>query len=255
MAGASKGVALTTTAAITSLPLGTRYVHLSPRNFASSAVVARFAFNPWLTCLLTSTGTTYLTDVSREAQDGDTTIIDFSSFPTLANGGALYIGSPRPFRGVAVDIGAATQSTVATLLVEYLNASDTWVDLSITDGSASGGAPFAVDGLVTWTVPATTAWTKRSLGNKLGVTTTSKEYGDKLYWTRWTTSAAFDSTTSVLQLRALNRSTAYAELQSGEWFEQLVSVGYGGVGNVEAVTDTGTANLIINVATMGEDFV
>ena len=254
LAGASKGVALTTTAALTSIPLGTRYIRLAPRNF-STAVVARFAINPWLTCIMTTNGIADLRDISSEAQDGDTAIIDFSSFPTLANGGALYIGSHRPFRGVAVDIGTATQSTAAVLTGTYLSAIDTWVDLSITDATASGGATFAVDGNVTWTVPTIgTGWARRSLGSKLGLASTAAIYTDKLYWTRLVTDAAFDSTTSVLQLRALNRSTAYAELAPGEWFDELVTVGYGGVANVEALTDAGTANLLINVATMGDDF-
>lgn len=252
LAGASKGVALTTTLALTSLPFGTKYVRLSPRNF-STAVVARFLFNPWLTVLKADTGAASILDISNEAQDGDTTIINFSDFDTVANGDALYIGSHRPFRGVAVDIGTATQSTATTLAVEYLNLNGLWVSITPTDGTASGGATFAVDGNVTWTIPA--AWKRMQLGPVIGSTSAHAFYTDKLYWTRWSTNTAFDSTVDVLQFRALNRVTTYAELAPGEWFDQLVTVGYGGDASVEALTDAGTANLVINCATMGEEFV
>ena len=50
LAGAANGVALSTTAAITSLIPGTQWVGLTPRNF-STAVVARFSINPYLTVL------------------------------------------------------------------------------------------------------------------------------------------------------------------------------------------------------------
>ena len=52
IAGASKGVALTTTAAFTAFPPGTNYLTLMSRN-AASAVVVRYALNPDLLVLKT----------------------------------------------------------------------------------------------------------------------------------------------------------------------------------------------------------
>jgi hypothetical protein len=64
-------------------------------------------------------------------------------------------------------------------------------------------------------------------------------------------SAALDSSTTANSLRALNRSTAYMEIVSGRAIEQAVTVGPGGISCVEALTDAGTANLIINCASVG----
>ena len=96
---ASGGTALTDTLGLISLPIGSDWLSITPRNFVGAAV-ARFAVNPWLTIiktadLLVSEGT----DLSVEAQDGDTTAMSFASMDTLANGDALYVGSWLPFRG------------------------------------------------------------------------------------------------------------------------------------------------------------
>lgn len=219
-------------------------------------MVARFALNPWLTVLRTGAGADALEDVSNEAQDGNTTIIDFSSFDTIANGDALYIGSHLPFRGVAVDIGTAAQGTATTLAVEYLSGAGKWATLTPTDGTASGGATFAVDGSVTWTVPSTaTLWKPYALRDVIGAAGHEFYLVDPMYWTRWSTNTAFDTSVDVLQFRALNRSTAYAELVSGESIEELVTVGTGGVSCVEALTDAGTANLLIRCAAMEGRFI
>ncbi len=63
-----------------------------------------------------------------------------------------------------------------------------------------------------------------------------------LYWTRWEFSAALDSTVDLVQLRALNRSTDYPGLIEGEAFDQLVGNDFA---CVEALTDAGTANLVM----------
>lgn len=253
---ALQAAAITTTnlGAIISLPIGADWISVTPRNFAGG-VVAKFAINPWLTIvktdnLLLSEGT----DISSEAQDGDTTAIAFGAFDTLANGDALYIGSWIPFRGVQVDVGTVN-AVATTLTVEYWNGGS-WVTTSATD-STDTGATFAVDANVTWTVP--TAWTKSTLKNNGAVTATSTSgwvsqspYTANLYWTRWTTSAAHTDPSTILQFRALNRSTAYAELVSGQTFAESfpAPVGAGNsFASVEAICDAGTANLIVNAAT------
>ena len=160
----------------------------------------------------------------------------------------MYVGAALPFRGAAVDITNTNTVGASTLTVKYWNGS-VWADISATDGTASGGDTFGVDGSVTWTVPAATLWIPNSL-RAIGDTTLATSWsGAKLYWTRWETSAVFDTTVSVAQLRALNRSTAYAELLEGQSYEQAIqSEGPGGFACVEALTDAGTANLIVNAA-------
>ena len=255
-AGASAGVALTTTAALTSLPPGTQYIGLTPRNFAT-AVVARVAINPTLVVLISTDGLTNdAFNASFLLQDGDnTTTLGMNSFPALASGGIILVGSTIPFRGVAVDV-QNTNSTAATLTVDYPISDDTWASISATDGTASGGAPFAQDGNVTWTIP--TAWAAASL-NRLYASKARKSsdvYNHKLYWTRWSVDAAFDASVSVNQMRPLARSTAYFELVPGELYEQLIpTTGYQGFSTVEALTDAGTANLVIQCGTInGSEF-
>lgn len=252
---AGGGTALTTTLGLTSLPIGTDWISITPRNFAGAGVV-KFAVNPWLTIirttdLLASEGT----DWSSEAQDGDTTAIANGAFPTFANGGAIYVGSWLPFSGVMVDVGTVN-AVLSTLLVDYWNGG-AWVNITPTDGTDTG-AIFAQDGNVTWTVP--TAWKKSTLNNNGAVSASSisawtkqAPYLANLYWTRWSQAdGALTDPSTILQMRAINRSTAYAELVSGQTFAESFPASVGainGFASVEALTDAGTANLVINAAT------
>jgi len=246
LAGASTGVSLSTTAAITSLIPGTQFIALTPRDFVT-AVVLRYSLNPYLVVLHTSDGlATDPLDVSYRLQDGDNTLtFVLNSFDTLANGDAIYVGSHVPFRGVAVDVQNAN-GNASTLTVRYWDG-ETWTDISATDGTASGGATFAVDGNVTWTVP--TRWAAARLRDITSTTYAKAHFKDHLFWTRWTTSAAFDSATSVNQMRALNRSTAYQENISGQTIEESVKWGYMGHATLEALVDAGTGKVLVQCFT------
>jgi hypothetical protein len=239
------GHSLSTTAKLVQLPPGTQIVQLLPYNY-STAVAVLFALNPYLAVLKTTDALASITDYSSAAQDGDTsTTVTLNSLDTAANNDFLYVGAPLPFRGVAVDVGN-TNSNASVLTVKYWNGS-TWTSASATDGTASGGATFAQDGLVTWTVP--TDWVPNQLGSGVA-------YGlDTYYWTRWEVSAALDSTVTARSMLALNRSTNYAALSANDSFIESATVGPGGLGCVEALTDAGTASLIVNVgAGMGRSF-
>ena len=255
---ASGGTALTDTLGLISLPIGSDWLSITPRNFVGAAV-ARFAVNPWLTIiktadLLVSEGT----DLSVEAQDGDTTAMSFASMDTLANGDALYVGSWLPFRGVQIDMAAAVNGDASVILVEYWNGGG-WTDISATDGTDTAGASLAKDGNVDWTVPS--AWAKSSLHSNAAVSAsnavfnswaTRSPYGASLYWTRWSWGTVLDASVDVNQIRTLNRSTAYAELTEGQPFAESFPSPVG-AGNsfacVEALTNAGIGNLIVNVAT------
>lgn len=250
---AGGGTALTTTAARIVLPIGTRWVSLTPRNF-NVAVVAKFNFNPWLSVFKTTDGLATdanITNYSVNAQDGSTsTDVTLSSLATMANGGALYVGAAVPFSGVAIDVDAAN-GTTSVLTVEYWNGS-AWVSASATDGTASGGATMAQDGSVTWSVPS--AWAFGTLNEIAGKNLFSELMRENLFWTRWTVSAALDSSTTLNSMVAINRDTTYAEIVPGQVFEESCTVGPGGISSVTALTDAGTGNLIVNVASRGRLF-
>ena len=251
------GPALSTTLKVLSIPLGSHWLSITPRNFIGAGV-ARFALNPYLVIVKTSdllVAAGNASDHSVELQDGDTTDVQFDALDTAANGDFIYVGANVQFRGAAVRVGADPQNTASVLTVKYWNGA--WTDVSATDGTTSGGATFAASGNVTWTVPAT--WTKASLQAIGDVGASAAAFRDSwavkqpfiasLYWTRWEVSAATEATWNLSQLRALNRSTAYAELLEGQTFEQSIqSEGPGGVACVEILTDAGTASVVINSA-------
>lgn len=251
--GAASGVALTTTLATVGLPINTEWLSLEGRNF-STAVVIRYALCPYLTVLRTQDRlATAPTDASDNAQDDDaTTSVTLSSQSTWANGDALYVGSHIPFRGVSVDVDAAN-GNAATMLVNYWNSSS-WVTITATDNTASGGATLAQDGTITWAVP--TAWvtgTLREIAARQGddsdlVNTLYFPGAERqLYWARFEVSAELDSSVTLDSIHALSRSTAYAEITTGKPSEFWVRRGTGGIGAVEALTNAGTANLLVNV--------
>ena len=247
---AGGGTALTTTATYVHLPIGSYHIYITPRNF-STAVVAKFSFNPWLVVLKTTdTMATAPTDYSAAAQDASAaTDIDVSELNTLANGDFLLVGSHLPFRGVYIDVDGTNSLGTASTSVYYWNGSD-WADTTETDDTFSTRT-FAQDGLVYWSVPS--AWAATTLKALYPSTPASAYTKLNYFWTRWEVSAALtDTSVTFNSMVAANRSTAYAELLSGQTFEERVTKGLGGVGCIEALTDAGTANLIVNVATVRE---
>ncbi len=151
---ASGGTALSTTAVYIPLIRGTHHLFITPRNFAT-AVVAKFALNPYLVILKTANRMGTVTDYSNYAQDGSTdTDVTLSSLSTLANGDWLLVGAHLPFRGVYCDVDGTNSTASTTLAVHYWQdaTTDAWADTSATDGTKSSTA-LDQDGLVYWTVP------------------------------------------------------------------------------------------------------
>ena len=242
------GTALTTTLSIIGIPLLSDYISVTARNFVGCAV-ARVAFNPWLTIIHATDAlktTANITDISERMQNNDTIDYKLGTLDTAANDNFIYVGSPLPFVGVKVDIGPDVQATASVLTVKY-GIGEGWTDLVDTDGTESGGATLAVDGDVTWAIPTT--WKKKTLLD-IGDTILSGEdfTREALYWTRWEVSAQIDST-DLKQMRALTRSPDYAELIEGQSFEMMNPMGVvERIACIEALTDAGTANLLVNVA-------
>ena len=245
-ASASVGTALSTTATVIPFLPGTQYALIEGRNYLTAAV-ARVALVPYLRVFKTADSLATITDYSENAQDGNAaTDVTLSSLDTLANGDALWVGSHLPFRGLLADVDAAN-GTASVLTGTYWNGT-ALADISLTDGTDSVGATFGQDGAITWSVPA--AWTPAPLttiGSAAGGVQASSQ---SLYWVRLVVSAALDSSSTLNSLMALSRSTAYAELTSGRLLECSVNRGAGGMAGVEALTDAGTGNLIVNCATV-----
>jgi hypothetical protein len=95
-----------------------------------------------------------------------------------------------------------------------------------------------------------TDWTTVDL--KTAVTTAIPNVGvlgEPMFWARLVVSVALDASSTQNSWGAINRSTAYAELPQGIGFEEAITVGPGGQSSITALTDAGTASLIVNVAT------
>lgn len=243
---AGGGSALTTAPIFIPVPDATAHLDIIPRNFNTSTAVAQVALNPYLTVLKTMDNLATDTDYSQAAQQpGFATTVNLDSLATLANKGFILVGSWVPFRGVNIAV-TTPNAVVSTLTVKYWNGSS-WVTTSATDGTASGGATLAVAGNVSWTVPS--AWTLATLINTgLSPSSSIPSTSQAMYWTRWEVSATLSATTRLTSMLAMNRSTAYAELLSGQIFEEMISKGIGGFGCVEAQMSSGTGNVVVNVA-------
>lgn len=263
---ASGGTALTATATgasapgslgIVSIPGGADWMSLTPRNFSEQCKVVRVSLNPRLVILATWDAGKTTVDISDEMQDGDTTDYALDAFP-ITGTGYIYVGSRIPFRGVSVDVGSDANGDANNLTVYYWNGTS-WVDISDTDATDTGAA-LAVDGTVTWTVPS--SWKRASLsaiGTSIGsgieytLPTGTPHHTVPLYWSRWEWSAAMDAATDVAQMLSLNRSTAPLELLEGQPLELMVN--HHEVANVQAITNAGTANIVVNVGTLaGNEF-
>lgn len=231
------GTALSTTRAFIAIPAGIGSVIVTPRNF-TTAVVAKVAFNPYITVIKTlDSMSTPPTDYSEAAQDGATgTLVTLSSLPTLANGGAVYVGAEALFGGLMATVVSAN-SGGGTMAVTYWDG-DSWANITPTDGTTNMSAT----GLITWTVP--TDWAKVSLTTALGRVFAGT--GRDQFWVRIATSAAYDSSTTLSSLYAYNQyADALPELASGQVFQTAINRAQNG-GNLQALTDAGTANLIVN---------
>ncbi len=261
-AESAAGTALTTTAVGIGYDLGSRWLSITPRNF-SSANVARIQLVPWLSIVKTQDNHATFTDYSENAQDGaSANVVDLSSQNTLANGDALYLGAAGTFRGVYVNTTTTNSTGSRTLRADAWTGSLGWFNLtsSISDGT-SGSTALDQDGNVTWTIPA--AWVTATLDGILSSLSNAyvlpdalrREFTTPLFWIRWTYNGALDSTTTCEEMIALHRSAAYGSLVEGQPLSTKANHSFGGIGGIEALTDTGTANLLVNGATLGGEFV
>ena len=239
---ASAGTALTTTASYTQLLDGTERVFITPRNF-STAVLIKVNFNPYLVVLKTLDGmTTIPTDYTSAAQDNSTsTDIDLSSLSTRSAGDFLLVGAHEKFRGCYMDVDSTNSTESVTLTVSYWNG-QSWVDTANTDGWSA--TAFDQDGLTYWTVPD--AWRKATIKTLYEFCPHFEYTYTDLYWTRWEIDTDVDSSVTLNSMLAANRSATYGELVEGQCISANIYKGVGGIGCIEALTNDGTANLVVN---------
>ena len=111
----------------------------------------------------------------------------------------LYVGWSRKVNDVFIDIGSTANAVASTLTCENSDnaTEDGFAALTITDGTSSGGATFAIDGNITFTVPAGIAWAPRYLSDLF-----PKEGAppDPLYWLRFASSASLTAGTLIDQI-------------------------------------------------------
>ena len=237
LSAADGGTALSTTTAFIAIPAGTKAVNIMPRNF-TTAVVVEVSLNPFITVVKTlDSMSTAPADYSENAQDGVAgTLVTLSSLPTLANGGAVYVGAEDFFAGLQATVVNGSGGAGA-MAVTYWDG-NSWENITPTDNTTNLNA----SGSITWTVP--TDWAKVNLGQAL----TSRIFppiGTEQYWIRIATSAAYDATTTLSSLYALNRYSTQMELVTGQEYKVAINRPFNG-GVIQAATAAGTANLIVN---------
>lgn len=116
----------------------------------------------------------------------------------------LYVCLARSARGLCIDVVDAN-AVVATATWTYLDIEGNFVSLSATDGTASGGATLAQDGLVTWTVPNKDRWKPRDLvALSPEMPTAMAQRG---YWLRLAVSATLTAPTTIASLYGLANVT------------------------------------------------
>jgi len=91
-------------------------------------------------------------DYSWEVKDGKTTTVAvLDSLNTIANHDCIFVKTPVQAKSLTFTIAAAN-GTSATADIHYWNGA--WTDVSgFSDGTASGGAPFAKTGTMSFTAP------------------------------------------------------------------------------------------------------
>lgn len=229
------------------------HLFITPRNF-STAVVAKYLLNPWITVLTTTDAMKTVTDYSIEAQDNSTsTSVTLSSLPAYVNelsGGFFLIGSHTPFGGAYFDMDGTNSTGSTVLSVYYPNHGKVWTTTGATVTGVTSSVAFDQDGLVYWT--PSSSWGAFKLTDLYPNTPEAYYTRVPMFWTQWRCTQVLDSSTTVDSITAYNRSTNYSEWLEGQHFEEKIDYGFGGYGCIQALTNAGTANLIVNLAQLKE---
>ena len=164
-------------------------------------------------------------DYTDQARDrGSTTHVPLDGMLTTD---ILYMGFSACPRGVYLDIGSNVNAEPATLDVEYYTGS-AWTDVAAdSDGTTSGGATLAVDGLYTWTLPASVETTINGIRG--------------LQWIRFKPSATLSATVDITEIIPACRDTNYGYYEGG--VEYHYPVDNQQIGAIETDMAAGSATL------------
>ena len=151
-----------------------------------------------------ATATTYTDYTSYAVDRNDSTHVPLDG---MISTDILYLGFKKPVRGFYLNIGGNVNAQAATLDMEYMSAITsagvgTFTDVAAdSDGTTSGGATLAVDGLYSFTLPAVT--NGRILNNGDG--TLSQD----LYWYRFKPSTTLSVTVDIVDIIPACDTTNY----------------------------------------------
>jgi len=153
----------------------------------------------------------------------------------------LYLGFSNPVLGVYVDIGTNANANTATLDVEYCSTAVPGTIAftnvaSDSDGTDSGGATLAVDGVYTWTLPGS-SWVRSTLG------TSSAPLYSKCYWIRFTPSADLSATVDLNNIIPVYQNTTYGYMEPGVEYQFSLRETLCGGFVVTATAGTPTLNI------------
>lgn len=72
---------------------------------------------------------------------------------TLTTAGFIYVRYSKSFNKLNINLGATVNTNAATMTVQYFDGDNWQTAAGLSDGTASGGAMLAQDGIVSWTAP------------------------------------------------------------------------------------------------------
>lgn len=126
-------------------------------------------------------------DVSDATGDDTEDDVTLSSIFVTPASDYLYVGTVGEIDGLQVAMLAHLNANASVLSAAYSGAGG-WTNLTITDGTSTGGATFAKSGRISWAVPSD--WQRRTLNDR----------NTAYFWIRLSISAALTSGTSIGQL-------------------------------------------------------
>jgi len=150
---------------------------------------------------------------------------------TLVYSGATYIVVKNQSGDFTMgeDIDGATQTCddITAIAYETLGTGYFTDVASDTDGTTSGGAALAVDGLYTWTLPASVVATVNKVSS--------------LHWIRFTPSATLSATVDINEIIPACIDVNYGYYEAGIEYQYPIDTQY--VGAIETDLAAGTATL------------
>jgi len=180
------------------------------------------------------------TDYTKYATDRSSTHVPLDG---MVVADYLYLGFTGEVLGAYFDVGSNVNSETATLDVEYCSTAQVMNSGTITtpvaftdvgtdgDGTTSGGATLAQDGVYTWALPSF----KKSAIDGLS--------GEELYWIRFKPSATLSDPLDINEIIPVYHDTNYAYMEAGN--EYQFSLNLAKVGGIQALVASGTPTLNI----------